>query len=178
MRVRSLRPELWVFLGFKQILEHRLPQDIKASLFPELYCLIYLLSFYSKTELIMPSFSRAIFDGTSESLSNGQSEQNGFPNGNGFQEKYYLDGHDDQDPIVVTGFAARLPQDADSSPGFWNLICQGRNASTNIPEDRVKMNAFYHPNPERPDTVTLSTQMTSLLISHTSCRPTSAEETF
>lgn len=70
-------------------------------------------------------------------------------------EQGVRDGQEEEDPIVITGFAARLPQDADTSAGFWRMIYEGRNASTDVPKDRINMDAFYHPNPERPDTASI-----------------------
>lgn len=58
-----------------------------------------------------------------------------------------------EEPVVVVGFAGRLPQDADTPAGFWKILQDGRNTSTEVPSDRVNMDAFYNPNMERPDTV-------------------------
>ena len=60
------------------------------------------------------------------------------------------------EPIAIVGLAARLPQGADSTEGLWRMIYEGRQATTKVPKDRININAFYHPNPERPDTVRLS----------------------
>jgi acyl transferase domain-containing protein len=57
------------------------------------------------------------------------------------------------EPIAIVGLAARLPQGADSTESLWRMIYEGRQATTKVPEDRININAFYHPNPERPDTV-------------------------
>ncbi|KAK4506626.1 hypothetical protein PRZ48_000358 [Zasmidium cellare] len=56
------------------------------------------------------------------------------------------------DPIVVVGFAARLPQDANTTEGFWSILREARNTSTEVPSERMNMDAFYHQNNERPDT--------------------------
>ena len=57
------------------------------------------------------------------------------------------------EPIAIVGMAARFPQDANSIEGFWRLIHEGRRVASEIPEDRLNMDAFYHPNPDRSDTV-------------------------
>ena len=55
--------------------------------------------------------------------------------------------------IAIIGMAARLPQDADSVPGFWKLLCEGRSARSRVPRDRFNVDAFYDPDPEKLDTV-------------------------
>lgn len=55
--------------------------------------------------------------------------------------------------IGVTGFALNFPQDASDTEGFWQMLLEGRSAMTEVPEDRWNINAFYHPNSERSDTV-------------------------
>jgi hypothetical protein len=57
--------------------------------------------------------------------------------------------------IAIVGMAARLPQDAVSIEEFWTLLYEGRRAASDIPKDRINMDAFYHPNSERSDTVGL-----------------------
>ena len=60
---------------------------------------------------------------------------------------------DKMEPLAVIGFSARLPQDATSEEGFWNLLCEGRSARSEIPPDRFNINAFYHADPDRQDTI-------------------------
>ncbi|KAL9110642.1 MAG: hypothetical protein Q9227_004819 [Pyrenula ochraceoflavens] len=57
------------------------------------------------------------------------------------------------DPIAIIGFSAKLPQDAVSAEAFWRLISEGRTTRSTIPQDRFNLDAFYHPNPDRPDTI-------------------------
>lgn len=57
------------------------------------------------------------------------------------------------EPIAIVGMAARLPQDASSLEGFWKVIREGRRVASEIPGDRINMDAFFHPNPDRTDTV-------------------------
>lgn len=62
---------------------------------------------------------------------------------------------DKLEPIAVIGFAARLPQDATTPESFWQMLCEGRSARTEIPQDRFNIDAFYHPDPDRIDAVSL-----------------------
>lgn len=57
------------------------------------------------------------------------------------------------DPIVVVGFSLRFPQEATSAEGFWEMLCEGRSAMTEVPSDRFNTNGFYHPDASRTDTV-------------------------
>jgi acyl transferase domain-containing protein len=61
----------------------------------------------------------------------------------------------EEDPIVIVGFAGKLPQDAASAEGFWQMLKQGRSARTEIPRDRFNIDAFYHANTERLDAMHL-----------------------
>ena len=65
------------------------------------------------------------------------------------------------EPIAVIGFAARLPQDATNAEAFWQMLCDGRDARTEIPQDRFNIEAFYHPDPNRIDAVSLQTYWTA-----------------
>lgn len=65
-----------------------------------------------------------------------------------------VDG-DRMDPIAIIGFSARMPLEADTSDGFWRMLCEGRSAATRIPTERFNINAFYHPDPNRIDSVSL-----------------------
>ena len=63
-----------------------------------------------------------------------------------------LDG-DHLEPIAVVGFSMRFPQEATSPEAFWEILCKGKSAMTEVPPDRFNINGFYHPNASRPDTV-------------------------
>ncbi|KAL9611659.1 MAG: hypothetical protein Q9204_009007 [Flavoplaca sp. TL-2023a] len=56
------------------------------------------------------------------------------------------------EPIAVIGMAARLPEDEESGGDFWEMIKRGHTAASEIPKDRINMDAFYHPNADRSDT--------------------------
>ena len=84
------------------------------------------------------SQSHSVFDGQHHGLSD--------------SEGMHLKG-DKMEPIAVIGFSARLPGDATSAEGFWQMLSNGRSARTEIPHDRFNIDAFYHPDNERVDTV-------------------------
>ncbi|KAL2759081.1 hypothetical protein ACRALDRAFT_1040872 [Sodiomyces alcalophilus JCM 7366] len=51
--------------------------------------------------------------------------------------------------------AFEFPQEATSEDAFWQMLCEGRSASTEFPPDRLNINAFYHPDQDRPSTIPL-----------------------
>ena len=57
------------------------------------------------------------------------------------------------EPIAIVGFSMRFPQDATSSQGFWRMLCQGRSAMTEVPENRFNLKAFYHPDSSKISSV-------------------------
>lgn len=57
------------------------------------------------------------------------------------------------EPIAVIGYSAKFPQDASSPEAFWQLLCEGRSAMTEVPKDRFNVHSFYHPDTERLDSV-------------------------
>ncbi|KAF2150161.1 reducing type I polyketide synthase [Myriangium duriaei CBS 260.36] len=59
------------------------------------------------------------------------------------------------DPIAIVGFAMKFPGDANSIEGFWDMLIQGRCASTNFPQDRLNVSGLYHPDAARHDTLNL-----------------------
>jgi acyl transferase domain-containing protein len=56
-------------------------------------------------------------------------------------------------PIAIVGLAFEFPNEATSVESFWRMICEGRSASTEFPPDRLNINAFYHPDDDRPSTI-------------------------
>ena len=51
--------------------------------------------------------------------------------------------------VAIIGFSLRFPQDAVSPESFWNMLMEGRSASTEVPESRFNVDAFYHPDLDR-----------------------------
>ena len=56
-------------------------------------------------------------------------------------------------PIAVIGMAFRGPGDATSPQKLWNMCCEGRNAWTEFPKDRINAEGFWHPDATRPGCV-------------------------
>ncbi|KAI1104957.1 reducing type I polyketide synthase 10 [Jackrogersella minutella] len=57
------------------------------------------------------------------------------------------------EPIAICGLACRLPGDSYSPRAFWDLISQGRTGQCQVPKSRFNVDAFYHPNGDRPGSV-------------------------
>jgi acyl transferase domain-containing protein/acyl carrier protein len=53
------------------------------------------------------------------------------------------------EPVAVIGLACRFPGAA-SAEEFWRLLCEGREAITEIPPDRWDVDAYYDPDPQAP----------------------------
>ena len=68
-------------------------------------------------------------------------------------DKSLSTGQDPYDPLAVVGFALKFPQEASSVEGFWKMLLEKRCAMTEWPEDRVNVDAFYHPDNSRRGTV-------------------------
>ncbi|TGO44407.1 hypothetical protein BCON_0524g00010 [Botryotinia convoluta] len=65
----------------------------------------------------------------------------------------------DQDllePIAIVGMSLKYPQDATSPEAFWKLIQEKRCTMTEWPSDRLKIDAFYHPDKKKNSTVKFS----------------------
>ncbi|KAI2485149.1 Fatty acid synthase S-acetyltransferase [Pyrenophora tritici-repentis] len=60
---------------------------------------------------------------------------------------------DAMEPIAIVGMSAKLPQSATSPEAFWKLLEEGRSAMTEVPSDRFNIDAFYHPNGDRLNTL-------------------------
>lgn len=62
-------------------------------------------------------------------------------------------GNSGDEPIAIIGFAFEFPQGATSERAFWQMILDGRSASTEFSPDRMNIDAFYHPDLNRPSSV-------------------------
>ncbi|KAK7994506.1 hypothetical protein PG991_016094 [Apiospora marii] len=56
-------------------------------------------------------------------------------------------------PIAIIGMNLKFPGDAVSAQAFWELIMSARDVSKEIPADRFNIDAFYHPDPNRLDSL-------------------------
>jgi len=57
------------------------------------------------------------------------------------------------EPIAVIGFSFKLPQDADDSSSFWEMLEAGRNVMTEWPSSRVNIDAFHNSDASQKNTV-------------------------
>ncbi|GAW15899.1 hypothetical protein ANO14919_053210 [Xylariales sp. No.14919] len=58
------------------------------------------------------------------------------------------------EPIAIVGAACRLPGEASSLDGLWNMMKESRTAHAKVPTERWDADAFYHPDPDRKGTLT------------------------
>ena len=58
-------------------------------------------------------------------------------------------------PIAIIGMSCHLPGGANDIEKFRELAFEGRNTSSKVPESRFNVDAFYHPDSDRPDCVSL-----------------------
>ncbi|MFF4159219.1 SDR family NAD(P)-dependent oxidoreductase [Streptomyces sp. NPDC001678] len=54
------------------------------------------------------------------------------------------------EPVAIVGMGCRFPGGADSPKAFWDLLCEGRDAITEVPADRWKVDEFYDSDPSVP----------------------------
>jgi len=52
-------------------------------------------------------------------------------------------------PVALVGLSCRFPGAADVAE-FWSLLEAGKDAVTEIPDDRWDVDAYYHPDPAKP----------------------------
>lgn len=53
-------------------------------------------------------------------------------------------------PIAVIGMACRAPGGVEDPASFWQLLSEGRDAISTVPQHRWDHDAFYHPDPDVP----------------------------
>ncbi|KAJ5081201.1 hypothetical protein N7456_013439 [Penicillium angulare] len=58
-------------------------------------------------------------------------------------------------PLAVVGLSLKFPQDATSPDLFWDMIMEGRCASTEFPSDRLTINSHYNPDTSRLESLSL-----------------------
>ncbi|UQC83964.1 KR domain-containing protein [Colletotrichum lupini] len=56
-------------------------------------------------------------------------------------------------PIAIVGLNLKFPGDATSAESFWEMLENARNASSKVPSTRFNVDAFYHPHPNRLDSM-------------------------
>jgi acyl transferase domain-containing protein len=53
------------------------------------------------------------------------------------------------EPLAIIGMGCRFPGSADSPDAFWNMLCAGTDAISEIPPDRWSIKAYYDSVPGR-----------------------------
>ncbi len=56
-------------------------------------------------------------------------------------------------PIAVVGMACRLPGGITNPEDLWEACCQRRSGWSEMPKNRFNHESFYHPNIDRPGSV-------------------------
>ncbi len=54
------------------------------------------------------------------------------------------------EPVAIIGIGCRFPGGADTPQAFWESLCQGRDAVTQVPPDRWKVQDFLDDDPSAP----------------------------
>lgn len=57
------------------------------------------------------------------------------------------------EPVAVVGIGCRFPGDVDDPAAFWELLRSGTEAVGDVPAERWDVDAFYHPDPDHPGTM-------------------------
>ncbi len=55
-----------------------------------------------------------------------------------------------KEAIAIIGMACRFPAGADTPDRFWNLLCAGVDAISEVPPDRWDRDRYYDPDPDKP----------------------------
>jgi acyl transferase domain-containing protein len=55
--------------------------------------------------------------------------------------------------IAVIGIACRFPGNATDPERLWKMIVDGEDAWSEIPKSRINTEGWYHPDPNRPGSV-------------------------
>jgi acyl transferase domain-containing protein/NADPH:quinone reductase-like Zn-dependent oxidoreductase/acyl carrier protein len=54
-----------------------------------------------------------------------------------------------REPLAIIGIGCRFPGGADSPAAFWKLLCDGTDATREVPEDRWLLRAYHDPDPRK-----------------------------
>ncbi|MEA5581858.1 MupA/Atu3671 family FMN-dependent luciferase-like monooxygenase [Nodularia harveyana UHCC-0300] len=57
------------------------------------------------------------------------------------------------EPIAIIGIGCRFPGGANNPETFWQLLCDGVDAITEVPKSRWNIDEYYDPNPDTPGKV-------------------------
>ncbi|RAL02560.1 type I polyketide synthase [Aspergillus ibericus CBS 121593] len=56
-------------------------------------------------------------------------------------------------PLAIIGLAAKYSQEATDAEKFWKFLLEARQSWTSIPKDRLNLDGYFHPDPERAGTI-------------------------
>ncbi|KAI2628548.1 lovastatin nonaketide synthase [Hypoxylon sp. NC1633] len=82
-------------------------------------------------------------------MAESQSGVNGHANGHANGYTNGTNGANESEPIAIVGAAARLPGEASSLQGLWDMMLHARSAHARVPKERWDADAWYHPDPDR-----------------------------
>ena len=68
------------------------------------------------------------------------------------REPFFI-GADKTIPIAIVGMSCRFPGDATNVQNLWKLCAESRDAWRAIPKERFNLDGYYHPDSNRPGTV-------------------------
>ena len=55
-----------------------------------------------------------------------------------------------QDSIAIIGIGCRLPGGIDTPEQFWEMLCNEKNAISEVPSERWDLNSHFNPDPRNP----------------------------
>jgi acyl transferase domain-containing protein len=55
-----------------------------------------------------------------------------------------------KEPIAIVGIGCRFPGGSHSPQSFWEMLCEGKDAISEVPKDRWNVEAYYDPVPGKP----------------------------
>lgn len=65
-------------------------------------------------------------------------------------EEYSVSAEPVEEAIAIIGMACHFPGEVTTPEAFWQLLSQGKSATTEIPSQRWDSNAYYDPSPDTP----------------------------
>ncbi len=65
------------------------------------------------------------------------------------QQNDHVSNSQKKEPIAIVGIGCRFPGNANNPEQFWQLLQNGTNAITDVPEDRWSIHKYYDPDPNK-----------------------------
>jgi acyl transferase domain-containing protein len=57
------------------------------------------------------------------------------------------------EPIAIIGLSCKFAGDATNPDELWKMLVEGKSAWSEVPASRFNLKGVYHPNHEKPSTV-------------------------